>query len=86
MLGILYGHYSWVGSTLPVQKKYPKHSDEQEGGLKPGLTGLAQLNQGKLQQGQDAEHYQLYYMQNYSLGMDMDILLKSIFQPLDNWE
>ena len=86
LLGILYGHYSWVGSTLPVQKKYPKHGVEQEGGLKPGLTGLVQLNQGKLQQGQDAEHYQLYYMQNYSLGMDMDILLKSIFQPLDNWE
>jgi hypothetical protein len=86
LLGVLYGHYSWVGSTLPVQKKYSKHSDEQEGGLKPGLTGLVQLNQGKLQEGQDAEHYQLYYMQNYSLGMDMDILLKSIFQPLDNWE
>ncbi|MDC3136179.1 glycosyltransferase [Bacteroidota bacterium] len=86
LLGVLYGHYSWVGSILPVQKKYSKHSEEQEGGLKPGITGLVQLNQGKLQEGQDAEHYQLYYMQNYSLGMDMDILLKSIFQPLDNWE
>ena len=86
LLGVLYGHYSWVGSILPVQNKLSRHSEEQEGGLKPGITGLVQLNQGKLQEGQDAEHYQLYYMQNYSLGMDMDILLKSIFQPLDNWE
>ena len=82
----MHGHYSWVGSILPVQNSHSKHYKDQKGVLKPGLTGLVQLNKGKLQEGQDTEHYQLYYMQNYSLGMDMDILLKSIFQPGNNWE
>ena len=86
LLGVLHGHYSWVGSILPIQNSHSKHYNDQKGVLKPGLTGLVQLNKGKLQEGQDTEHYQLYYMQNYSLGMDMDILLKSIFQPGNNWE
>ncbi len=86
LLGVLHGHYSWVGSILPVQDNHYEHNNDQKGALKPGLTGLVQLNQGKLEEGQDTEYYQLYYMQNYSLGMDMDILLKSIFQPGNNWK
>lgn len=86
LVGVLFGRYSWVGSTLPIREISSTHVVEKRGGLKPGLTGLVQLNKGKFQEDQDAEHYQLYYMQNYSLGMDMDILLKSIFQPGNTWE
>jgi len=76
--GVLRGRYSWVGKPLPVETSDDRLQPE---GMKAGLTGLVQLNRDKLQEVQDEEHYHLYYMQNYSIGMDMDILLKSLFQP-----
>ena len=76
--GVLRGRYSWVGKPLPVETSDARLQPE---GMKAGLTGLVQLNRDKLQEVQDEEHYHLYYMQNYSIGMDMDILLKSFFQP-----
>ncbi len=76
--GVIRGNYSWVGKPLPTQAESFHLQPE---GMKAGITGLVQLNRDKLHQAQDAEHYHLYYMQNYSIGMDMDILLKSLFQP-----
>lgn len=46
---------------------------------KSGLTGLVQINENRIHGVEQAESYQLYYIQNYSIGMDMDILVKSIY-------
>ena len=46
---------------------------------KTGLTGLIQLNQSRIQSLEDQENYELYYVQNYSIWMDVDIMMKTIF-------
>ncbi|MBU0663457.1 MAG: undecaprenyl-phosphate glucose phosphotransferase [Proteobacteria bacterium] len=53
--------------------------------VKPGITGLAQISgcrgetetQGKME---DRVRYDLDYIQNWSLGLDMKIILRTIFQ------
>jgi len=48
--------------------------------LKPGLTGLEYLHdQGQLDEN-DRERYHLYYLKNFSLFLDMEILIKSWFK------
>lgn len=46
---------------------------------KPGITGITQISEGKIQQAGDEESFDLYYLQNYSIWMDIDILVKTIF-------
>lgn len=48
--------------------------------LVPGLTGLEQINRMLDLTEEDREKYHLYYLKNYSPLLDMEIILKSIFQ------
>jgi lipopolysaccharide/colanic/teichoic acid biosynthesis glycosyltransferase len=48
--------------------------------LKPGITGLAQVNRHKSLTLEDKEKYYLYYLKNYSPLLDLEILLKAIFK------
>ena len=68
---ILKGEMSLVGGTLYSSGRNPQ--------LKPGLTGTVQMNSSRIQSNEDRENYELYYLQNYSIWMDIDILLKSLF-------
>lgn len=68
---ILKGDMSLVGSTICSGGSNPQ--------LKPGLTGTVQMNLSRIQSSEDRENYELYYLQNYSIWMDIDILLKSLF-------
>ncbi len=68
---ILKGEMSFVGSPLDSGK-----SNSQ---IKPGMTGLVQMNASRISSDKDQENYELYYLQNYSIWMDIDILLKSLF-------
>ncbi|WP_421773618.1 glycosyltransferase [Gracilimonas sp.] len=52
---------------------------EQSGTAKKGITGLIQISKNRIQQEEEAESFGLYYLQNYSLWMDIDILIKTIF-------
>jgi lipopolysaccharide/colanic/teichoic acid biosynthesis glycosyltransferase len=47
--------------------------------IKPGVVGYIQINQNRIQNSSDEENYLLYYLQNYSIWLDIDILMKSIF-------
>lgn len=51
--------------------------------LRPGLTGWAQINQGKTQDGfEEVRHklsYDLYYLKNYGLVFDLVVMLKTVF-------
>ena len=46
--------------------------------FRTGLTGYAQLNRSRIRRERDREQFDLYYLQNYSLWFDVDILLKSL--------
>ena len=43
-----------------------------------GLTGLVQINSGKVLDAEEIERYKLYYAKNYSLGLDIQIIFKSL--------
>lgn len=71
---VVRGKLSLVGSPL-----YQNNSSSNIS-AKRGLTGLVQINQNRIQQPEDAESFELYYLQNYSIWMDIDILVKTIFK------
>jgi hypothetical protein len=52
---------------------------EQSSTTKKGITGLIQISKNRIQQEEEAESFGLYYLQNYSLWMDIDILIKTVF-------
>ena len=67
---IFFGKLSFVGAPLrECREARPTYY------YKPGLTGLAQVNSGK----ENGEKYELYYLKNQSIWLDLEILLKSIF-------
>lgn len=43
-----------------------------------GLTGLVQINMRKELDAEEIERYKLYYAKNYSLGLDLQIMFKSL--------
>ncbi len=71
---ILIGRISFVGSPIiQNRKEVPVY-------YKPGLTGLRQMNESRLYRESEKQKYEMYYVQNYSIWMDLDILVKSMFR------
>jgi hypothetical protein len=69
---VLKGELSLVGAPLttqPVERDYDFNS---------GITGLAQINQNRIFKESDIERFDLHYLQNYSIWMDIDILVKAL--------
>jgi O-antigen biosynthesis protein len=53
---------------------------------KPGLTSLAAIAIKKGRREEDIQQFDLYYARNHTIGMDCEILLKTIFnRPSGNW-
>ena len=69
---VLIGKLSVVGA--PVYSEFESQYES-----KKGLTGLRQLNQSRIHGTTEMDNYELYYLQNYSIWMDIDILLKTLF-------
>ncbi len=67
---VLTGKYSLVGS--PIGTMYENNI------LKPGLMGLAQLNNSDNLNREEIEKYDLFYAKNYSPILDAEIVIKSI--------
>jgi hypothetical protein len=79
---VIMGKMELVGAPLyyPFIRNYK---------YKYGLTGLFQLNSDKILTQGDGDNYELYYLQNYTIWMDIDILLKTMFygfKTLDDLE
>ncbi len=75
MAYILSGKMSFVGSPFYQEKgNYSKY--------KKGITGLVQVNESKMLSIEDREQFDIYYLQNYSIWMDIDILAKSLFNKV----
>ncbi|MEX0607892.1 MAG: glycosyltransferase [Balneolaceae bacterium] len=69
---VISGELNLVGSSIDAAKEQPNN-------LKKGMTGIVQISENRIQNPEDAESFELYYLQNYSIWMDIDILIKTIF-------
>ncbi len=69
---ILKGTMSLVGAPLYLKSNSVSQS-------KAGFTGSIQMNESRIISESDQENYELYYLQNYTIWMDVDLLLKTLF-------
>ncbi len=72
---VLNGNISMVGSELLSVDTKDRHLH-----CKPGITGLFQLQSNHKPDQIDKQNYEHYYMLNYSLFLDIEILLKAILR------
>jgi len=75
---VIKGDLTFVGTALQPANKNDTEGTGVE--LKPGLTGLVQINRDKELAAEDITKYQLYYLKNYSPLLDLEILFKAIFK------
>ncbi|MEX2478469.1 MAG: glycosyltransferase [Gracilimonas sp.] len=71
LVDVITGKLSLVGA--------PIYDTDTEHIAKRGITGLIQISDHKIQTKSEAENFALYYLQNYSIWMDIDIILKTLF-------
>lgn len=84
LINILFGDMSLIGPRpLPVIY-FDYYTDEElkRHSVKPGLTGLAQVNGRNAISWEEKFFYDLKYIKSISLGMDMKILLKTVINVL----
>jgi hypothetical protein len=72
LFNILRGVISFVGT--PIEEGA---ADDRKYSYKPGLTGLVQIN--NLQDPSSIEKVEVIYLKNYSLALDLKIILKTLF-------
>ncbi len=71
---ILLGRMSLVGTEiLPFEASSPAR------GFKPGITGLVHINKKKGLKEEEKDVYTHYYLRNYSLLLDIEIIWRSLF-------
>jgi len=71
---VLRGRMSLVGTEI-----VPFGGSSHAIGYKPGLTGLVQVNRAKALKEEEKELYTLYYLRNYSIFMDLEIIWRTLF-------
>ena len=75
IMSVFTGRVSIVGAPFRlVKEQQPLYF------YKPGLFGLMQLNEKRLDSAGEKERYELYYLQNQNIWLDLEIILKSLFQ------
>jgi lipopolysaccharide/colanic/teichoic acid biosynthesis glycosyltransferase len=75
------GRISLVGRPLPDHNDRSDNlsPDDRRSYLGPrGLTGLVQINRREDLTVDDIERYTLYYAKNHSIGLDLEIMFKSL--------
>ena len=80
LLNVLRGDMSLVGPRPPIPSEVAKYEDWQLGRLRavPGLTGLWQVSGRSEVPFHDMVRLDLHYIRNWSLGLDLEILLRTI--------
>ena len=82
LFNIIKGEMSVVGPR-PLSVKYLPYYTKKEikrHDVRPGLTGLAQINGRNAISWEKRFKYDLYYTKNVSLGLDLYIILKTILK------
>ena len=84
---VLSGQMSLVGPRPEMLSLIDRYSDEQleaRRAFKPGLTGLWQLSPDASRMMYEVSEYDLFYASNWSLRLDIWILILTAMQPLRN--
>lgn len=84
LINILKGDMSLVGPR-PLLKQYlPLYNERQahRHDVRPGLTGLAQVNGRNLLTWQDKFEWDIKYIESESLGLDISIIFKTFFNVI----
>jgi exopolysaccharide biosynthesis polyprenyl glycosylphosphotransferase len=86
LLNVLHGEMSLVGPRPPLPSEVAKYEDWQLGRLRavPGVTGLWQVSGRSEVPFLDMVRLDLHYIRNWSLGLDLEILLRTIPAVLTN--
>jgi len=75
LFSVICGDLSLVGSEL-----IPMGKNERILRYKPGLTGLYRLSKNHRTDETDRQNYEHFYMQNHSLFLDVEIILKTLLK------
>ncbi|MDQ6671979.1 MAG: sugar transferase [Chloroflexota bacterium] len=80
LFNVLRGEMSLVGPRPPLPSEVAKYEDWQLGRLRavPGLTGLWQVSGRSEVTFHDMVRLDIHYIRNWSLGLDVEILLRTI--------
>ena len=73
VIHIFRGQISFVGAPLhTTDNEQPYYF------YKPGIWGIVQLNQDRIQDRQDEERFTLYYLKNQSIWLDLEVIFKAL--------
>ena len=77
---IIKGEMSWVGPRpLPIEYlPFFSQAEMKRHAVKPGITGMAQVNGGNSITWKDKFEFDFYYVDNVSLLLDLKIIFKTI--------
>ena len=80
LLNILKGEMSVIGPRPVLPSHLPRYTPEQKRRLlmKPGVTGLAQVNGRNTLKWSQRIAYDVWYIDHYSLWLDVKILIKTV--------
>ena len=80
LLNVLKGEMSLVGPRPPLPSEVAEYEDWQFGRLRavPGITGLWQVSGRSEVPFHDMVRLDLHYIRNWSLGLDLEILVRTI--------
>ena len=80
VINIMKGEMSFVGPRPGLREHLQRYSEEQKQRLKmkPGITGLAQTNGRNTLKWSKRIEYDIEYIKNYSIWLDIKILFKTI--------
>jgi exopolysaccharide biosynthesis polyprenyl glycosylphosphotransferase len=86
LFNVLRGEMSLVGPRPPLPKEVEEYEEWQLGRLRavPGLTGLWQVSGRSEVPFHDMVRLDLHYIRNWSLGLDFEILMRTIPAVLTN--
>lgn len=79
LLNIFWGDMSFIGPRPTLEYQVKQYSDFQKKRLimKPGVTGLAQISGRNSISWPERIKYDVQYVENWSLGLDLKIFLKT---------
>lgn len=70
--------YVWTGKISLVGGPIIPDRKPHFANVKPGLTGFRQLSENRLFHEEEKQQHELFYLQNYSIWLDLDILIKTL--------
>ncbi len=84
LINILKGDMSLVGPRPVLPEHYDRYTDEQRGrfAMKPGVTGLAQINGRNELPWSKRIEFDLEYIRRFSLLLDMKIIFRTVIMLL----